>query len=421
MESSLPLIILRIALIWILGSMIVGCGSGPAASVVPKPSQEAQVESGSTELPEISWAAEYGGNFPPLELTDEETTLWNSLSPSVHCTRDDRLTAAARYHAAALLLSPRAEDAGESDQLRFTLQKLGLYDYKIKSISGNLDIRSSAMLAESFLQIIENTKEEWTHCGLGIAVVDGRKRAVWIGINRTLQVDPFPTFTRIGEHVPLVVHAPNREPVSVQLFVGLPDMSVIRLEPIYRNADGVWEYDIPVHIKGRLELELLQNTGNGPETVILVPIFADVSPDKGPKIFRQADALSSSDPRQELFRLLNNARRKYGVGPLVFDSRLNEVAKRHSEDMATGEFFGHISPIFGSLTRRLAAFHILYSRVGENIALGATAFRIHHKLMESPAHRINMLNPLFSHVGIGAVKKDEMILGTEIYAAGELI
>ena len=126
---------------------------------------------------------------------------------------------------------------------------------------------------------------------------------------------------------------------------------------------------------------------------------------------------TTDPPETTLLQLLNAARRRVAAPPLVRDRRLDKVARRHSEDMAENGFFGHVSPLHGGLANRLKIANIVLERSGENIAAGSIPYRIHRNLMESPAHRINMLNPQFTLVGIGVAQKDDMLFGTEIYGA----
>jgi len=52
----------------------------------------------------------------------------------------------------------------------------------------------------------------------------------------------------------------------------------------------------------------------------------------------------------------------------------------------------------------------------ENIALGGSLAEIHLRLMQSPPHRANILNPSFDSVGIGIVHEGELIYVTEDFA-----
>ena len=110
--------------------------------------------------------------------------------------------------------------------------------------------------------------------------------------------------------------------------------------------------------------------------------------------------------------LLNEARRTAGLSPVQADAELREVALSHSTDMADHHFFAHVSPSTGSPEDRLRRANLLVSMFGENIATAGTPEIAHQTLMNSPGHRANMLQPLFTHVGIGARKGDTGIVVT---------
>jgi uncharacterized protein YkwD len=80
-------------------------------------------------------------------------------------------------------------------------------------------------------------------------------------------------------------------------------------------------------------------------------------------------------------------------------------------------FFGHDSPTSGSPADRLAAAGLQFALSGENIALAPTADQAHEGLMNSPAHRANMLNPGFTRVGIAALRSaDHGLMVTQEFA-----
>jgi len=71
--------------------------------------------------------------------------------------------------------------------------------------------------------------------------------------------------------------------------------------------------------------------------------------------------------------------------------------------MARNDFFGHRSPTTGGPEDRVRRAGIQLSLIGENVAQADGPEAAHQVLMDSPAHRANMLAPSFTHVGIGVV------------------
>ncbi len=99
------------------------------------------------------------------------------------------------------------------------------------------------------------------------------------------------------------------------------------------------------------------------------------------------------------YRVVNNAQ------PLVFNSVLEDAARRKALDMATKEYFAHTSPEgitpwhwFGE-----AGYDFIYA--GENLAVNfADSEDVNTAWINSAIHRANILNELFSEVGIATAR-----------------
>lgn len=110
-----------------------------------------------------------------------------------------------------------------------------------------------------------------------------------------------------------------------------------------------------------------------------------------------------SAAEQEMVRLVNEERQKAGVAPLQIDLELSRVARIKSQDMRDNNYFSHTSPTYGSPFDMMKSFGIRYRTAGENIALHSSVQSAHNGLMNSDGHRKNILNPSFTHIGIGIV------------------
>lgn len=105
---------------------------------------------------------------------------------------------------------------------------------------------------------------------------------------------------------------------------------------------------------------------------------------------------------REVIRLVNQKRRENGVGELIYDWELCRVARIKSQDMKDNGYFSHNSPIYGSPFQMMKNFGIKYKSAGENIAKGqATPEAVVNAWMNSSGHRANILNPSFTHIGVG--------------------
>lgn len=106
----------------------------------------------------------------------------------------------------------------------------------------------------------------------------------------------------------------------------------------------------------------------------------------------------------EVLALVNAERKKYGLSALEMDWQVSRVATYKSEDMANKNYFSHTSPTYGSPFDMLKKFNISYSYAGENIAKGQTSpASVMNAWMNSEGHRANILNPNFTHLGVGYV------------------
>ena len=111
----------------------------------------------------------------------------------------------------------------------------------------------------------------------------------------------------------------------------------------------------------------------------------------------------------EFVALTNDARASRGIGRLAVHSELTAVARRWSAKMAADNRLSH-NP---NLAREVTAD---WEKLGENVGTGDNAPQIHSAFMNSPAHRANILDGDFTHVGIGVERSgDGRIWVTEVF------
>lgn len=232
------------------------------------------------------------------------------------------------------------------------------------------------------------------------AVVLGNMEATYESIRRAFQ--PGESVTLKGELAPRFKDA--------TVFLTNPDGSVARKDPTGRAFDQTFLLDTA----GVYRLEVMGDDGHGPSIVINLPVYVGI-----PEPIARGSSGTVVDPDQaepRLLALLNEARAKAGARPVRSDAELVEVASSHSEDMADHHFFAHVSPSTGTPEDRARRAKVLVSRFGENIGLGSTPEEIHEGLMSSPGHRMNMLMPEYTHVGIAAEKSEDSLIVTMNFA-----
>ncbi len=104
---------------------------------------------------------------------------------------------------------------------------------------------------------------------------------------------------------------------------------------------------------------------------------------------------------REMIKLVNQERRKNNLQALATDPELTRIARIKAQDMVENNYFSHYSPNYGSPFDMMDSFGIEYLTAAENLAANATVEKAHNSLMNSSGHRQNILNPNFTHIGVG--------------------
>jgi uncharacterized protein YkwD len=121
-----------------------------------------------------------------------------------------------------------------------------------------------------------------------------------------------------------------------------------------------------------------------------------------------------------LWQLMNGARVNNGRAPVQQHGTLVSLARWRSSDMLAKNYFSHTIPGCGCLVYTYYdANGLAYDWAGENIGWNSgfddasSPVRIHEGFMGSPGHRANVLDPSFTHGGVGAAAADDrMFLGS---------
>jgi uncharacterized protein YkwD len=133
---------------------------------------------------------------------------------------------------------------------------------------------------------------------------------------------------------------------------------------------------------------------------------------------------------RRIFQLTNEARRKNRLPALDPDNDLAVKAREKSDDMLKNNYFSHTSPEGKTFKDRMleekpASFRTM-SQAGENIYMGerfdyAVDVKTQARLivdgwMTSPGHRKNILDPNYTHMGVGVAARDKACYATQIFA-----
>jgi uncharacterized protein YkwD len=99
------------------------------------------------------------------------------------------------------------------------------------------------------------------------------------------------------------------------------------------------------------------------------------------------------------------------ANPLRWDDRLAAVAKAHSEEMARSGSLSHVGADGSAPWQRVSYTGIQWLSTGENVARVRDAAEAEELFMDEPKfqqnHRANILNPNYTHVGVGIARDSE--------------
>lgn len=114
-----------------------------------------------------------------------------------------------------------------------------------------------------------------------------------------------------------------------------------------------------------------------------------------------------SQDEQIFFNLINNKRIENNLPEYEIDETLLNLARLKANDIVEKKYFAHTSPTFGTLFEMLANHNFSYSKASENIARNLNADGAIQSLMNSPAHKSNILSNTFNYTGIAVVNSIE--------------
>ena len=92
------------------------------------------------------------------------------------------------------------------------------------------------------------------------------------------------------------------------------------------------------------------------------------------------------------------------AAPLNWNKLLQQAASDHSSEMAQHNYFSHDSLDGTTMAQRLIAVGYNYTAAGENIAANDSSVEaVLNRWLNSPAHCVNMMNPIYSDIGVACV------------------
>lgn len=134
--------------------------------------------------------------------------------------------------------------------------------------------------------------------------------------------------------------------------------------------------------------------------------------------------LTLSEFEHEIWRLTNEQRSKYQLPRLEYEEGLADLARQHSRDMVNYGYFDHKDHQGRMVSERHKEFYpqLIVSSLGENLArftsteMSFSPQEIVEGWMNSPEHRVNLLDPDYTHLGVGVVTRGDKLLATQNFA-----
>lgn len=105
--------------------------------------------------------------------------------------------------------------------------------------------------------------------------------------------------------------------------------------------------------------------------------------------------------------LINTERRNRGLTQLSTNGDLVTGARAQADAIRDAGRLYH-NPDLGSVTSG-------WRKLGENVGYGGTVAALHAAFMASPGHRANILDPAYTHVGIGVVVEGSTVWVAEVF------
>lgn len=134
-------------------------------------------------------------------------------------------------------------------------------------------------------------------------------------------------------------------------------------------------------------------------------------------IANAATSSRSNVAEQYLLVAVNQERAARGLPELQNDPLLAQAAHVHAAQMARYNRISHQFPGEPDLAERGAQSGVRFSKISENVALGANAAALHEIWMSSKEHRNNLLDPNVNAIGVAVVSRGGQFYAVEDFGA----
>lgn len=349
-----------------------------------------------------------------------------------HTALNDAVTAAVREAATRAHVHVPAADARlfracaelaeivpEDDIIGYTLVEFALQHNGIIEPSPHLlvvwgDIDSPELIVQQLSPRLAEILGDGATARLGVGAAkrhaDGSGAVVFALQGSGVSTAPIARSVAAGGSIVIdaVVDPRYREP---EVFMTRNDGGTQRLELKPGRPGGFTsEIRCGAH-QGRQQIEITASDAAGSTVLANFPVWCGAQPPQTVTVDPSHDDPPAATPEEAEHRLLANLNRDRAAAALptlLWDDRVADVARGHSEEMRRTHAVAHISPTTGSAADRVRAAKIKTGVVLENVARAYGVNEAHDGLMNSPGHRANLMSGVATHVGIGVLFGEEI-------------
>jgi uncharacterized protein YkwD len=126
-------------------------------------------------------------------------------------------------------------------------------------------------------------------------------------------------------------------------------------------------------------------------------------------------AHAASDAESQFLSLVNQERTSRGVAPLTMQPVVaDNLSRPWSAHMAASGQLAH-SGSAQQVLDNVSRYFPSTNRAGENVGYASTVRELHQALMNSPAHRANILSADFTSIGLGVAQTGSMVWVTQTF------
>jgi hypothetical protein len=129
---------------------------------------------------------------------------------------------------------------------------------------------------------------------------------------------------------------------------------------------------------------------------LLVLLFVTTLGFVGPLVAASPAHADTVSDEMAFVAKINQLRSGLGLGTLTVDAGLTTIARDWSQQMANAGDISH-NPSLANLVS------LNWAKLGENVGLGPTVDQLFTAFVNSPHHYANLVDPSFTHVGVGVV------------------